>query len=141
MSQSPEHLVRKWFDEIWNHRRLDAIDELMGEPCVIHDAGTYPGDIRRPAEFRAVAEGLHHAISGIHVEIEDVVADGAQVVIRCVVTGTHTGDGLGVPPTRRPVRITGMAWGRWREGKLVEAWNNFDLLSLFEQIGAIRRPS
>jgi len=61
--------------------------------------------------------------------------------MRCVVTGTHTGDGLGVPPSNRPIRITGMAWGHWREGKLVEAWNNFDLLSLFEQIGAIRRPS
>jgi steroid delta-isomerase-like uncharacterized protein len=140
MSPSPEQLVRRWFEEIWNHRRLDVIDELMGVPCVIHDPGTQPGDVRDPTQFRALAEGLHHAISGIHVEIEDAVAQGEQVVIRCVVTGTHTGEGLGVPPTNRRVHVTGMAWGKWRDGKLVEAWNNFDLLSLFDQIGAVQRP-
>ena len=141
MSSSPEQLVRTWFEQIWNHRRLDAIDELMGRPCVIHDAGTQPGDIDNAEQFRALTAALHHTISGIHVEIEDVVTQGEQVVIRCLVTGTHTGDGLGVPPTNRPIRIRGMAWGRWRDGKLVEASNNFDILSLFEQIGAIKRPA
>jgi hypothetical protein len=34
-----------------------------------------------------------------------------------------------------------MAWGRWRGSKLVEGWNSFDLLSLLEQIGAVKRPS
>ena len=33
-----------------------------------------------------------------------------------------------------------MAWARWREGELVEAWNNGDLLSLYEQIGAVKPP-
>jgi steroid delta-isomerase-like uncharacterized protein len=140
MASSSEQLARKWFEEIWNHRRFDVIDELMGDPCVIHDAGTRPGDVHRPAEFRAIAEALHRTISGIHIEIEDVLADGEQAVIRCLVTGTHTGDGLGVRPTNRPVRIRGMAWARWRDGKLAEAWNSFDLLSLYEQIGAVERP-
>jgi steroid delta-isomerase-like uncharacterized protein len=141
MTPSPEQLTRKWFEDIWNHRRLETIDELMGEPCVIHDPGTSPGDVRHPAEFRAMAEALHHAISDIHVEIEDVVAVGEQSVMRCLVTGTYTGDGLGARASGQLLRIRGMAWGRWRDGKLVEAWNNFDLLSLYVQTGAVKRPT
>jgi len=134
MTSSPEQLVRKWFEDIWNHHRLETIDELMDETCVIHDPGTIPGDIRRPADFRAIATALHDAFSDLHVEIEDVLAVGEQVVIRCLVTGTARA-------TKRPIHIGGMAWGRWHNGKLVEGWNNFDLLSMYEQIGALERPS
>ena len=137
--QSPEQLVRRWFDEIWNKQRLDIVDELMGSPCVIHDAGLSSGDIRTPAEFRAIAQALLQAFPDVHVEIEDVLADEGQVVMRCVVTGTHTGDGLGIPPSHRKIHISGMAWGHWRDGRLVEGWNNFDRWALFEQIGARQR--
>jgi hypothetical protein len=134
MTSSPEQLTRKWFEDIWNHRRLETIDELMGEPCVIHDPGTSPADVRHPAEFRAMAEGLYQAFSDIHVEIKDLLTVGEQTVMRCLVTGTARA-------TKRPIRISGMAWGRWRNGKLVEAWNNFDLLSMYEQLGALERPA
>jgi steroid delta-isomerase-like uncharacterized protein len=141
MSSSPEQLARRWFEEIWNQRRFDTIDELFGERCVIHDAGTIPGDVDNAAQFRGLAQGLHHAISDIRFAIEDTVAQGEHVVMRVVVTGKHTGEGLGVPPTNRHVRVTGMVWGTWRGGKLAEGWNSFDMLSLFEQLGAVKRPS
>ena len=54
-------------------------------------------------------------------------------------TGTHTGEGLGVAPTGRRVAFRGIAMGRGSGGQLVEGWNCFDFLSLYEQIGRVPR--
>ena len=48
------------------------------------------------------------------------------------------GDDLGVPATGKQVTVTGMSIGRIRDGKLVEGWNNWDTMSLMEQIGAFQ---
>jgi len=135
-----KELVARWFNEIWNRRHLEVADELMGEGCVIHNPGLKPEDATTAAAFRSLAQAFQSAIPDIHIEIQDTVAERDQVVVRCLVTGTHTGEGLNVRPSNRPIRLSGMAWGRWRDGKLVEAWNNFDFLSLYEQIGAVERP-
>lgn len=53
---------------------------------------------------------------------------------------TQRGDELGVPAPGRRVEVTGMSLGRFVGGKLVEGWNNWDQLSLMQQIGAAPAP-
>jgi predicted ester cyclase len=65
------------------------------------------------------------------IEEDDLIAT------RWVATMTHLGDQLGVPATGRRVTVTGMTIVRLRDGKIVEAWNNYDQLSLMKQIGAL----
>ena len=60
------------------------------------------------------------------------------IVTRWVATMTHQGDQLGVPATGRRVTLTGVTIVRLRDGKIVEAWNNYDQLSLLQQIGALQ---
>jgi len=43
----------------------------------------------------------------------------------------HIGDGLGWPATGRRVTFTGMCLVRLKDGKVAEAWNNFDLASIY----------
>jgi predicted ester cyclase len=40
-----------------------------------------------------------------------------------------------MPPTNRPVQLHGMVIARTKDGKIAEVWNNFDFLSLYQQIG------
>ncbi|HYP09050.1 MAG TPA: ester cyclase [Bryobacteraceae bacterium] len=56
---------------------------------------------------------------------------------RLVLQGTHTGDGLGIPPTGRKVRVTGLVMARMANGQMVEAWNNWDQLGLLRQVAAL----
>jgi predicted ester cyclase len=35
------------------------------------------------------------------------------------------------------VEFTGMTIVRIRDGKIIEAWNNFDFMTMFQQVGAI----
>ena len=77
------------------------------------------------------------AFPDIEVVVEDTVAEGDKVAARCTVRGKHQSDSLGFAATQRPMEITGICIARVRDGKIVEAWNNFDFMSMFKQLGAL----
>ena len=45
-----------------------------------------------------------------------------------------------IPPTGRPVRITGIEIWRFADGKVVELWNEVDVLGFMQQLGLIPAP-
>jgi len=54
--------------------------------------------------------------------------------------GTHQGEFMGIPPTGKPVTVTGMSIDRIVGGKFVEGWLNFDALGMLQQLGVIPAP-
>jgi predicted ester cyclase len=60
-----------------------------------------------------------------------------MVATRCSVRGKHTGHSLGYAATQAPVEFTGVTITRIQDGKIVEAWNNFDFMKMYRQLGAI----
>ncbi|MDR3418253.1 MAG: ester cyclase [Nevskia sp.] len=124
-----------WFDEVWNKGNADAIDRLFAPDAIAHGL-TNPtgGPVRGPASFKPFHRSFCRAFPDIHVEVADAVTEGDMIAARCRVKGTHLGDGLGVPPSGRHVDFTGMAFMRVRNGRIVEAWNNFDFETMRAQI-------
>ncbi len=51
--------------------------------------------------------------------------------------GKHQSASLGFAATQQPMEITGITIVRMRDGKIVEAWNNFDFMSMFRQLEAL----
>jgi predicted ester cyclase len=49
----------------------------------------------------------------------------------------HSGAFLGIAPTGRTVEVTGMSLQRIANGKIAEAWDNWDQLGLLVQIGGV----
>jgi len=60
-----------------------------------------------------------------------------KVACRCSVRGKHTGESLGFAATGIDIEFTGMAFSRIENGKFVEAWNNFDFMTMYKQLGTI----
>lgn len=83
--------------------------------------------------------GQQHAgaLSDVHFVVEDLIAEGDPVVARLTQSGTHHGIFLGIPPTGKRVRISGVEIFRNADGKIVEHWNNYDDLGLSQQLGAL----
>jgi steroid delta-isomerase-like uncharacterized protein len=132
-------LIRRWFEEVWNKGRADAVDEMFAEDGVAHGLADESGaELRGPENFRAFHRRFREAFPGIEVVVEDAVSEGDRVAARCTVRGRHEGDSLGFARTNRAVEFTGMTFARVRDGKIVEAWNNFDFMSMFQQLGALR---
>ena len=73
----------------------------------------------------------------MEIVVEDVVAEGDKVAARCSVRAKHEGDFLGRAATESPVHFTGIAIVRIYNGKIVEAWNNFDFMTLHKQVGLL----
>ena len=71
------------------------------------------------------------------IVIEDMVAEGDKVAARCSVGGKHEGDLMETAATQSPVEFTGMTIVRIENGKIVEAWNNFDFMTMYKQIGRL----
>jgi steroid delta-isomerase-like uncharacterized protein len=132
-------LIRRWFEEVWNKGREEAIDELFDEKGVAHGLADEKGEpLRGAAGFKPFFRRFREAFPEIEVTVEDTVSEGDRVAARCTVRGAHRGDSLGLAATNRPVEFTGISIVRISGGKIVEAWNNFDFMAMFQQLGALR---
>jgi|SRR3712207_5206526 len=138
-SEDNATLVRRWFEEVWNNGRADAIDEMFAEDGVAHGLADASGaELRGPAHFREFHRTFREAFPGVVVVVEDAISEGDKVAARCTVRAKHEGHSLGFAATNREVEFTGMTFARVRDGQIVEAWNNFDFMSMFQQLGALR---
>ena len=138
MATAPKVLARRWFEEVWNQSRETAIDELMLPDCVVHGLGP---DQHGPEGFKPFFKMYRDAFPDIHVTIESIVSEGDLAAVRWTAAGTHKGDGLGFPATGKRVELTGMAFLRSENGRLVEGWNNFDQLGMLQQVGVVSLPA
>ena len=68
--------------------------------------------------------------------IEEVIAEGDRVGLLFRVTGTHTGNFFGIPPTGKKVDVYEIAMLRIVNGQMVEGWFMMDETALLQQLGA-----
>jgi predicted ester cyclase len=113
-------LVRRWFDEVWNQRIEQTIDDLIGPDSVCYSD---TDEMRGTEGFRAKQYApFVAAFPDLRVKIDDLVADQDVVVVRWSAEGTHTGHGVGCSPTGRKVRFEGMSWIHIKGGVLDVGW-------------------
>ena len=137
MSEQNAAHARRWFEEVWNQGREQTIDEMLTAEGVGHGLGDTDRDTRGPAEFKVFWRNLRGALPDVHIRVDDLISQGDRVVTRITLTGTHSGEGLGVPPSGAKVHVQGIVIMRFHNGKAVEAWNSYDQLGLLRQIGAL----
>jgi predicted ester cyclase len=66
-----------------------------------------------------------------------MVAGGDKIVVRYSARGTHLGNFMDVPPSRKRIRIDGIYIARMAGGKIAEGWyasNVFSAREIFEQL-------
>ena len=134
MTSTLGDLGRRWFEEVWNQRRREAIGEMMIPDAVIHDGGTVARGSKVFGEF---FDRMTSAFPNLHVLVEDTISEGEMLCVRWSSTGKHSGQGLGIDPTGITIDITGISIMRVSDGKFVEAWQNWDMLGMMQQLKAI----
>lgn len=133
MAPQPEAVIRAWFDEVWNQRQEDSIDRMFAADAVAY--GLPGGTMHGPDGFRPLFNAFCGAFPDLHVAVEQTVTEGTLVAARCRVTGTHTGEGLGIPATGKPVDFQGIVLATITNGQLRSGWNIFDFLTMYQQLG------
>ena len=138
MPSDHETFIHRWFDEVWNNKNEAAIDEMFAEDGIangLNDAAGNP--LRGPEGFKTLHRSFISAYPDLKITVLDTVVDGDKIAARCKVSGTHNGDGIGVAATGQPIEFTGMTIVHIKDGKIVEAWNEFDFMKMYSQVGAL----
>jgi len=136
MSAQNVALGCRWFEEVWNQGRIDVAEELAASDCVAHGHAPDDATIGIP-QFKEFARGIRAAFPDIRITVEDTVAEGDRAVIRWHALMTHQNSFMGMAPTGRKLSVRGITILRIANGKIVEAWDNWDQLGLLTQIGAV----
>jgi steroid delta-isomerase-like uncharacterized protein len=124
-------LIRRGVEEGWNKQNVDIFDELAASDVVHHDWRT-----RGLKAFKQHISAGMTAFPDLQLTIEDMIAEGDKVVVRYTLRGTQQGETQGIPPTGKRVTVPGIFICRCAGGKIVEEWDMWDELGLFQQLGA-----
>jgi steroid delta-isomerase-like uncharacterized protein len=139
MSRPITEIAKQWFEEVWNKGRREAIAELLAPDAVIQESNEASTG---PEGFYPFFDRMQATFSDIHVSFHDAITQDDEVSLRWSCTMRHTGEGLGMPPTNKTVHVTGISVVRIANGKLVAAWQNWDMLGLMQQIrGEVMAPT
>ena len=127
MSELNKALVRRYYDEVLNQRRLQVFDELASPNFVSYLTS---GDYINLQVYKQAIAGSLAAMPDLQVSIQDQIAEGDKVVTRWMVKGTPQVEFAGIKPTGKALTITAIHIHRVQDGKLVEHWEAINLHSV-----------
>jgi steroid delta-isomerase-like uncharacterized protein len=131
---------RRIFEEVWNNKDIDAIDELMAADYVHHDPQS-PKFSGGKEGYKQLVEYYLKAFPDSHFTIDQEIQQGDTAVTRWTVRGTHKGDLQTFPASGKTFSVSGITVARLQDGKFVESWNNWDALGLMQQLGSASVPT
>lgn len=131
--------IVEYTEEVWNRRKVDAMDRYYSPKYVHHDASR--PDVQTLADYKQWARDLQAGFSNLRVIADDVIAEeSSKAVKRWTVTGVHDGALAGIAPTGKQVKFSGMSAYRIEGDRIVESWYVYDLLGLLQQLGVLPAP-
>jgi steroid delta-isomerase-like uncharacterized protein len=134
---SNKHLPQL-FAQALNEKRIELFDEFIHSEYNNHNAYVEPG----PAGVKAFFRHYLDAFPDTKVAIEDVIEEGGRISARFTYNGTFTNTFMGYPSNSAAIQMRSIDIWRVKDGKLVEHWDELNLLEVFQQIGAatVRKP-
>ncbi len=130
---TPREVAAAWFESVWNKKDPAAIDRYRAPDAKMHGLGDVP---MKRDDFRQLHRTFCGAFPDIRIEVVRTVCEGDMVVVLGHVTGTHAGESLGAP-TQKGIDMWGMGMARIANDQIVEGWNSWDFMTLYQQVGML----
>jgi predicted ester cyclase len=124
---------RRVAEEVYGQGKLEVADEIADRGLRVHDP--LEGDMGLE-QVKESVRMFRSAFPDLDCSVLAQYVDGDCCITRWRATGTHRGAFMGIEPTGVKGTVEGITIDRYRGGKLVECWTQFDALGLFRQMGA-----
>ncbi len=134
MSMENKAIVRRLYEEVWNKRRVELVDELMSPSHAMHDNHLPDSGVGPEAYKRNVARFVT-SFPDLRFTVEDMVAENDRVAVGWTISGTHKGEFRGISPTDKKVSMEGITIHHIADGKIMDSYANADYLGLMQQLG------
>ncbi len=135
MSELNKAQIRRQIEEAWNNGDLLVTHETHHADATIHDTGH--SQHKNVDTHKDLVTAYRTAFPDQHIRIDHMIVEGDMVAGRLTGTGTQDGELMGIPPSHKPVTLSANFIVRFKEGKIHEAWVEWDRLSLLQQLGVL----
>jgi predicted ester cyclase len=131
-----KQVSRTILEEVYGKGRLEYLDQVCDPSFKTHDPLTGEADL---AGVKREVETYRSAFPDMKPTVLGLCAEGDTACMHWRVTGTHQKRFLGVEPTGKKVMIEGISFDRFRNGKLIESFTQWDTLALLQALGVVPR--
>lgn len=130
-------MIGRFYEEVLTGGNIGLIDELTTEDVVDHEEGL-PGQPSGREGVRFFVNAIRQGFPDLQLKtIDPTMTDGDLEAARTIVSGTHSGEFMGIPASGSAVEFESIDIIRLSDGKVAEHWGVTDVLSLMQQIGAV----
>jgi steroid delta-isomerase-like uncharacterized protein len=133
VSDAQRAVIERLVERGFNRGDLAAVDEVVAEDVIDHSAAPHQAQGIRGVKERI--DALRRGFPDLHMQVEDLIADGDRVVFRYTVSGTFTGELPFAQANGKHFSVTGINIERVKGGRIVERWSARDDLLLNKQLG------
>lgn len=133
-------IVRAFVEAI-NRRDWERIDQLVSADFTRHSDAAGEPEIRSRDELKSFLVRELDAFPDAHERLEELLAEGNKVAARHRFEGTQRGQLGPYPATGNRMIGRYIAVYRVEEGRIAEAWAEWDTLSGLTQLGHFKPPS
>ncbi len=135
MSEANKAQIRREIEEAWNNGDLLATHQTHHADATIHDGG-HPQH-KDVDTHKDLVTAYRSAFPDMHVRIDHLIVEGDMAAGRLTGTGTQDGELMGIPPSHKKATLSANFVVRFKDGKIHEAWVEWDRLSLLQQLGVL----
>lgn len=128
-------LVKRVFDEVYTKSNLLQLDQFFSNDLILHDPAVH-GFKGGLAAYKKHEEMYAKAFKKT-LKIDEIIGENDKIIVRWTCKGTHIGPLEEIPATGKNFTITGISIYTFKNDKIVQIDQDWDRLSLFEQLGAL----
>jgi len=128
---SNKDTIRRMFDEVINHGKIEVVDELFAPDFVTRTPqGTYDRE-----GFKQYVMAWRTGFPDIVCTVDDLIEEGDRIAWSVRAQGTHTGEFNGIPATGRTVDFESLNIGEFRDGVAVKHTVLMNESAMMTQLG------
>jgi steroid delta-isomerase-like uncharacterized protein len=136
MSADTKTIVRTLYEEVWNKRRLELLDEIIAPSHALHDPNLTGSAVGPEAYKRQIARFIA-AMPDLHFTLEDFVGEKEKLAVAWTISGTHKGEFMGIPATNKKVAIDGITIHHLVNEKIMDSYVSWDAWGMMQQLGVV----
>jgi predicted ester cyclase len=136
MAMDIKQVSRKILEDVFGKGDLDYLDEACDRSYKAHDPLIGDYDL---AGLKGEVHMYRRAFPDMKPTILGICAEGDTACVLWRMSGTHQGELMGLAPTGTKVTVEGITFDRFRNGKLVESFVQWDTLRFLQALGVVPR--
>src|SRR3954454_20701302 len=141
-TEENKDVVRRMIAECVNTHRADLLEQFAHPDLRMHPGTPGTAPVTEGIDgLRTAFQHFRTTFPDLHIDADELVAEGDLVSARWTATGTHRGELAGIEPTGTSVRWSGIDMYRFADGRIVEWWRNDDFVWLLHQLGRDLTPT